>query len=148
MLTSANHSRKTQLKHTQQSNPNQTNEASRAVGRNPYLLWLFWVLWLPFTIPPFISLFQAHLPLPRLIATLVGIALFFIIYLWASWRRAQYLIATSSLPRRPEASTWLIIVVLTVLSLVLVLLGGNEWQGLIFFTCGYVGGSLPVRWTI
>jgi two-component system sensor histidine kinase DesK len=136
------------MKNTQISNPNQTNEASRAVGRNPYLLWLFWVLWLPFTIPPLIGLFQAHLPLPRLIATLVGIALFFIIYLWASWRRAQYLIATSSLPRRPEASTWLIIVVLTMLSLVLVLLGGNEWQGLIFFTCGYVGGSLPVRWTI
>jgi two-component system sensor histidine kinase DesK len=34
------------------------------------------------------------------------------------------------------------------LSLVIVLLGGNEWQGLIFFTCGYVGGSLSVRWTI
>jgi len=30
----------------------------------------------------------------------------------------------------------------------LVLLGGNEWQGLFFFTCGYVGGSLSVRGTI
>jgi two-component system, NarL family, sensor histidine kinase DesK len=37
---------------------------------------------------------------------------------------------------------------LTVLSFVIVLLGGNEWQGLIFFTCGYVGGSLTVRGTI
>jgi len=130
------------------SNPNEAREASTDEGRNPYLLWLFWVLWLPFTIPAFVSLFQAHLPLPRLIATLVGVALFFVIYLWASWRRVQYLIATSSLPRHPEVSTWLTIAALTVLSLVLVLLGGNEWQGLFFFTCGYVGASLSVRWTI
>ena len=40
------------------------------------------------------------------------------------------------------------IVALTVLSLVLVLLGGSAWLGLFFYTCGYVGGSLPVRWTI
>jgi two-component system sensor histidine kinase DesK len=136
------------LKNTNINNPNEAREASTAEGRNPYFLWLFWVLWLPFTIPAFVSLFQAHLPLPRLIATLVGVALFFVIYLWAAWRRAQYLIATSSLPRHPEASTWLTIAVLTVLSLVLMLLGGNEWGGLFFFTCGYVGGSLPVRWTI
>jgi len=136
------------LKNTKLSNTIEVRETSRAESRNPYLLWLFWVLWLPFTIPAFVSLFQAHLPLPRLIATLIGVALFFIVYLWASWRRAQYLIATSSLPEHAEASTWLIIAVLTMLSLVIVLLGGNEWQGLIFFTCGYVGGSLSVRWTI
>jgi two-component system, NarL family, sensor histidine kinase DesK len=136
------------LKNTQLNNPNETRETSTAEGRNPYFLWLFWVLWLPFTIPAFVTLFQAHLPLPRLIATLVGATLFFVIYLWASWRRAQSLVVTSSIPRRPEASTLLTIAVLTVLSLVIVLLGGNEWQGLFFFTCGYVGGSLPVRWTI
>jgi two-component system sensor histidine kinase DesK len=140
--------RNKQLKNTKLSNTIEVHEASGAAGRNPYLLWLFWVLWLPFTIPAFVSLFQSHLPLPRLIATLVGVALYFIIYLWASWRRAQYLIATSSLPRRTEVSTWLTIIGLTMLSLVVVLLGGNEWQGLFFFTCGYVGGSLPVRWTI
>jgi len=137
-----------QLKNINISNTNEAREASTAEGRNPYFLWLFWVLWLPFTIPAFVSLFQAHLPLPRLIATLVGVVLFFIIYLWASWRRAQRIVATSSLPRPTEASTWLTIAVLTVLSLVLVLLGGNEWQGLFFFTCGYVGGSLSVRGTI
>ena len=140
--------RNKQLKNTNLNNTIEAHEASRAAGRNPYLLWLFWVLWLPFTIPPFVSLFQSHLPLPRLIATLVGVALYLIIYLWASWRRAQYLIATSSLPRGTEVSTWLTITVLTMLTLVVVLLGGNEWQGLFFFTCGYVGGSLPVRWTI
>ena len=140
--------RNNQLNNTNLSKTIEAHEASRVTGRNPYLLWLIWVLWLPFTIPSFVSLFQSHLPLPRLIATLVGVALYFTIYLWASWRRAQYLIATSSLPRGMEVSTWLTITVLTMLTLVVVLLGGNEWQGLFFFTCGYVGGSLPVRWTI
>ncbi len=71
------------MKNINLSNTNEAREASTAEGRNPYFLWLFWVLWLPFTIPAFVSLFQAHLPLPRLIATLVGVAIFFIIYLWA-----------------------------------------------------------------
>lgn len=55
-------------------------------------------------------------------------------------------------PRRlqdiQKASTWQTIAVLTVLSLTIVLLGGNEWQSLFFFASGYVGGSLPVRWAI
>jgi two-component system sensor histidine kinase DesK len=127
---------------------NEAGESLRSQGRNPYLLWLFWVLWLPFAIPPLLSLFQAHLPLPHLIATLVGVAFYFIIYLWASWRRAQYLIARSSLPRHLDASTWLTITALTLLSIMIVLLGGNDWLGLFYFTCGYAGGSLPVRWTI
>ncbi len=140
--------RNKQLKNTKLSNTIEAGEASRAEGRSPYLLWLIWVLWLPFIIPAFVSLFQAHLTIPRLIAILIGAALFLAIYLLASWRRAQSLVATSSLPRYPGASTWLTIVVLTVLSLVLVLLGGSAWLGLFFYTCGYVGGSLPVRWTI
>ncbi|HEY6285842.1 MAG TPA: sensor histidine kinase [Ktedonobacteraceae bacterium] len=136
------------MKNTKLSNTIEAREASRAEGRNPYLLWLIWVLWLPFIIPAFVSLFQAHLTIPRLIAILIGATLFLAIYLLASWHRAQSLVATSSLPRHPGASTWLTIVVLTVLSLVLVLLGGSAWLGLFFYTCGYVGGSLPVRWTI
>jgi two-component system sensor histidine kinase DesK len=140
--------RNKQLKNTKLSNTIEAREASRAEGRNPYLLWLIWVLWLPFIIPAFVSLFQAHFTTSRLIAILVGATLFLAIYLFASWRRAQSLVATSSIPKHPKASTWLTIIVLTVLSLVLVLLGGSAWLGLFFYTCGYVGGSLPVRWTI
>ena len=140
--------RNKQLKNTKLSKTIESREAFRAEGRSPYLLWLIWVLWLPFIIPAFVSLFQAHFTIPRLIAILIGSTLFLAIYLLASWHRAQSLVATSSLPRHPGASTWLTIVVLTVLSLVLVLLGGSAWLGLFFYTCGYVGGSLPVRWTI
>lgn len=136
------------MKNTHVNNSNEAHEASQAEGRSPYLLWLIWVLWLPFIIPAFVGLFQAHLTTPRLIAILACATLFFGIYLWASWRRAQSLVSTSSLPRRPEASTWLTIATLTILSLVLVWLGGSAWQGLFFYVCGYVGGSLPVRWTI
>ena len=136
------------MKHTPISNRNEAREAALAEGRSPYLLWLIWVLWLPFIIPAFVSLFQAHFTIPRLIAILVGATLFLTIYLWSSWRRAQSLVATSSIPGHPNASTWLTIAALTALSFVVVLLGGSAWLGLFFYTCGYVGGSLPVRWTI
>jgi two-component system, NarL family, sensor histidine kinase DesK len=136
------------LKNTQRSNPNEAREASRAEGRSPFLIWLIWVVWLPLIIPSFFRLFQAHLTLLHLIATLVGVALFFGIYLLASWRRAQLLVATSSIPRHTETSTWLTIVALTALSLTLTLLGGSEWNALFYYTSGYVGGSLTVRRSI
>jgi two-component system, NarL family, sensor histidine kinase DesK len=133
------------LKNTQRSNPNEASEAAKAEGRSPYLLWLIWVVWLPLIIPAFIALFQSHPTLPRLIATLVGVAFFLAIYLRASWQRAHGIVAESSLPRHTEASTWLTIAVLVALSLVLTLLGGYATQGLFYYTSGYVGGSLPVR---
>src|SRR6266513_5804305 len=96
--------RNKQLKNTKLSNTIEAREATRAEGRSPYLLWLIWVLWLPFIIPAFVSLFQAHLTIPRLIAILIGATLFLAIYLLASGRRAQSLVATSSIPRNPGAS--------------------------------------------
>jgi two-component system sensor histidine kinase DesK len=137
--------RNKQLKNTKLSNTIEAREASRAEGRSPFLLWLIWVVWLPLSIPAFLKLFQAHLTLPHLIATLCGVALFFGIYLLASWRRAKDLVATSALPRHTEALTWLTIATLTALGLILTLLGGSEWQTLFYYTSGYVGGSLLIR---
>jgi two-component system sensor histidine kinase DesK len=133
------------LKNTKLSNTIEAREASRTEGRSPFLLWLIWVVWIPLSIPAFLRLFQAHPPLPQLIATLFGVAIFFGIYLLASWRRAVDLVATSTLPDHTEASTWLTIAVLTGLCLVLTLLSGNEWQTLFYYTSGYVGGSLLIR---
>ena len=130
---------------TKLSNTIETREASRAEGRSPFLLWLIWVVWIPLSIPAFIRLFQAHPPLPQLIATLFCVALFFSLYLLASWRRAVSLVATSTLPVHTEASTWLTIVALTGLGLILTLLSGSEWQTLFYYTSGYVGGSLLIR---
>ena len=133
------------MKNTNLSNTIEAREASRAEGRSPFLLWLIWVVWVPLSIPAFIRLFQAHPPLPQLIATLFGVALFFGIYLLASWRRAVNLVATSTLPSHTEASTWLTIAALTGLGLILTMLSGSEWQTLFYYTSGYVGGSLLIR---
>ena len=133
------------MNNTKLSNTIEAREASRIEGRSPFLLWLIWVVWIPLSIPAFIRLFQAHPPLPQLIATLCGVALFFGLYLLASWRRAVDLVATSSLPSHTEASTWLTIVVLTALGLTLTLFSGSEWQTLFYYTSGYVGGSLLIR---
>jgi two-component system, NarL family, sensor histidine kinase DesK len=133
------------LKNTKLSNTIERRQASRVEGRSPFLLWLIWVVWLPLSIPAFLRLFQAHLTLPHLIATLFGVALFFGIYLLASWRRAVDLVETSTLPRHTDALTWLTIAALTLLCLTLTLLGGSEWQTLFYYTSGYVGGSLLIR---
>ena len=109
---------------------------------------MIWVVWLPLIIPAIITLFQAHLALPRLIAALVGVALFFSIYLWSARRKAQNLVALPP-SGHTDALTWLTIAVLTALSLVFALLGqGYGSQGLFYYIGGYVGGSLSLRKTI
>ena len=134
------------MKNMQRSNLNKADESSLDKGRSPYLLWLIWVVWLPLIIPSFVLYFLAHPPLPGLIATLVCVALFFALYLWASWRRAQSLVAVPSLPRHTDTSTWLTVAVLAALSCAVVLLGhGVGWLGLFYYTGGYVGGSLQIR---
>jgi two-component system, NarL family, sensor histidine kinase DesK len=134
-----------QLKNTNRNNTIEAREASKAEGRSPFLLWLIWLVWVPLSIPAFLNLFQAHPPLPQLIATLFGVALFFGIYLFASWRRAVNLVAMSGLPGHTEALTWVTLAALTALGLILTLLGGSEWQVLFYYTSGFVGGSLQIR---
>ncbi|MEO8972569.1 MAG: sensor histidine kinase [Ktedonobacteraceae bacterium] len=133
----------------QRSNSKESSESSLAEGRSPNLLWLIWVVWTPLIIPSIVTLFQAHLPLPRLIAALIDAVLFFSIYLPSARRRAQHLVSMPAPSEHTDASTWVIIVVLTTLSLVFALLGqGYGSQGLFYYTSGYVGGSLSIRRTI
>lgn len=134
-----------QLKNMLTGNPGEAQEASKTDGRSPYLLWLIWVVWLPLSIPSVVLFFQSHPPLPRLIATLAGVALFFIIYLWAALRRAHQLAASSSLPARTQLSTWVTIGALTMLSVTILVLGGKAWEGGFFYVSGYVGGSFTMR---
>ncbi len=114
-------------------------------GRSPYLLWLIWLVWLPLIVPTILKLFQSHPALPRLITTLFAVVLFFVVYLWASWRRAQHLVIAPAPSNLVETSTLLAIALMALLSTALTLLGGSEWQALFFYTCGYTGGSLPIR---
>ncbi|HEY0755579.1 MAG TPA: sensor histidine kinase [Ktedonobacteraceae bacterium] len=111
-------------------------------GRSPYFLWLIWAVWLPFSIPAITELLQAHPTWPRLLASLTGIALFIVIYLWATLRNAQRLVATNA-PAETLVRIWLPIIVLTVLSTVLVRFNGTTWGSLFIFTAAYNAGRLP-----
>ncbi len=112
--------------------------------RSASLLWLVWIAWLPLFIPTLVGFFQSHQPLPRFIATLVGVTLFFGIYLWASWHYARQLVVAQLPPRQTPPAVWLPLIMLIVLSIVLVLGNGPGWLALFYFTSGYVGGRLPI----
>ncbi len=126
----------------QMRDPNETNASLQGGGLSPFLLWLIWVIWLPFAIPDIVGFFQSHPPLLRLIATLVAVALFFAVYIWATWRNVQRLVGAVAPTGRWQASPWLPIAVLVALSLTIVLL----YKGIgtpFIFTSAYMAGRLP-----
>ena len=112
--------------------------------RSPYILWLLWTVWLPFALPAIISLFRSRTFLLNLIITLVGIILFFAIYLWTSWQRAQQLTALSA----DNSTTWLPILILMALSICIILINGKEWFILFYFISGYIGGRFSTLRTL
>ncbi len=118
-----------------------------AKGRTPYLVWSIWVVWLPLSIPTLVQFLQMHPTLPRLIATMTFVALFFGIYLWAALRRARGIVAGSP-PKYADITVWLLIAALLAINIIIMLLGGNEWFGLFYYISGYVGGSLTIRRSI
>jgi two-component system sensor histidine kinase DesK len=130
----------------QTDNLHEFREVTKEVKHSPYLLWLIWVVWLPLIIPAIVRLFQTHPSVLLLIVALTSVILFFGIYLWGSWQSAKRFVASASTSKLTIVWTWLTIIALTALSLVLALLGReNEWLAPLFFTSGYIGGSLPMR---
>src|SRR5260221_13194612 len=126
----------------QMRDPNETNASLQGGGLSPFRLWLIWVIWLPFAIPDIVGFFQSHPPLLRLIATLVAVALFFAVYIWATWRNVQRLVGAAAPTGLWQASPWLPIAVLVALSLTIVLL----YKGIgtpFIFTSAYMAGRLP-----
>lgn len=124
------------------SDPIEDRQMSNLRGISPYLLWVIWVIWLPFFIPAILELFQSHPTAPHLVVSLSGAAIFFAVYLWASWRNARNLLTASS-PENEIISTWLPIAALTLLSIILVRGNGPDWGDLFIFTCAYIAGRLP-----
>jgi len=117
------------------------NTALLPANRSAYLLWLVWVIWLPFAIPEIRALLQSHLSLIQIIATLVAVALFFCVYLWATWSNVQRLVDASS-SEDTVVAQWLPIAILFMLSLIIVIL----YKGIgtpFIFTSAYIGGRLP-----
>jgi len=111
--------------------------------RSPYLLWAIWVIWLPFFASPVGEIFQAHPTLPHLVASLAAAVLFFSIYLWATLRNAQRLVAPSVPATRTPPLVWLTIAVLVLLSFILTRSNGPTWGTLFIFTAAYTVGRLP-----
>ncbi len=109
---------------------------------SPYLLWLVWVIWLPFASSDITKLLQAHLPSVRLITTLVVITLFFCVYLWVTLRNAFRLLGTPSRTENAASSQWLPVALLFVLSLIIIFLYRGAGSPFIF-TSAYIGGRLP-----
>jgi len=130
------------MEHTQRGKSHTGRKTLGARVRSPYVLWLLWIIWLPFVTPVIIGLFFSHTALAAIIISLLGVVLFFGIYLWASWRRAQQLIALSA---DSEAGVWLPIIALTALSVALILINGKDWFVLFDFICGYIAGRLSTR---
>lgn len=129
--------------------PSQMKEDLRPEKSSFYLLWLIWVAWIPFFIPVLVELFQSHPPLLRLIVSLVGVVVFFWIYLWASWLDARYLHVAASNSTEAPRRIWIVLGVLVSLAVALILLnGGNGWLGLFYYISGYAGGRLSTVRTV
>ncbi len=129
------------MKQTQGSGANKMRKPLSFKGRSPYFVWLIWLVWLPLIPPLIIARFLSHATLPDLIISLVGVALFFGIYLWASWRHVHRLVVEPKPPA--DGADWLATLMLTALSVVLTLLYGKEWCILFYFTSGDAGARLP-----
>ncbi|RAQ98353.1 sensor histidine kinase [Thermogemmatispora tikiterensis] len=119
---------------------------------SPYLIWSVWVAWVPLFLPIIIEMLLSHPKTIDAVISVAGVICFFGIYLWASLRDAWYLASTPPMASLVEARlprAWLVLGVLSLLSIPLVLLnGGNNWFNLFYYISGYSGGRLPVRQTV
>jgi signal transduction histidine kinase len=122
------------------------SETLKTRDRSSVLIWLLWATWLSFFTPAIVELFQAHPPLPRLMLTLIGVAIFFTLYLWGTWRNARRRLLVAAEQQGADAVTWLVIGVMTAFCLVLPLIAQNtrgDWLDPFILTSAYVGGRLP-----
>ncbi len=122
-----------------------TFDSLKSRERSPVLLWLIWVPWQFFFTPALVNLFQLHLPLPRLLVVLAGLAVFFGLYLWATWQNAQRRMGGTPLPTGPDVQSWLVIGAMTALCLGLPLLAQEtepDWLDLFILTGAMLGGRL------
>jgi len=119
--------------------------ASGGSRRAALLWWVIWIAWLPLFIPVVLGFVQAHPPVPRLVLSFAGAALFFALYLRTNWRSARKF--ASPAPRLPPAGAtlWAPIAVMIALSVVLTLWNGDAWGALCIYTAACAGGWLPTR---
>ena len=117
----------------------------RSPRSRPFLYsWqLLWLVWMPFFIPPLVTLLQSHPDPVRLIGSLTGSVVFITVYLWTTRQSARSLASPVHVRQPALLVLWLPLVILIGLSGVLVLANGTAWGGLFFFTSAAVAGRLP-----
>ncbi len=117
---------------------------------SPTVLWVGWLIWLPFFAPTSVIVVHSRTPPLNLAAALLSVAAFAGFYAYATWRNARDL---GTLPAsrfwNREPARWPFVMVLAALSMLIGVAwhinGSFNLSGFIF-TSAYVGGSLrPVR---
>src|SRR5579883_1120304 len=126
----------------------ETQNSLRARGRSPYFLWMIWATWLPFLIPDIVTWLQGHPSLPRMIATLIVLAVFIAFYLWTTLQNARRLVARSSSVERAEIPVWLTTAIYLILGFTLLILAsehGFAWFSPFIYTVAYIGGRFSLK---
>lgn len=127
--------------------PMQTRANTSAARRSPYLLWMVWVAWLPFLIPDAVQWLRGNPTLPRLIATLIVLAVFIGYYLWNTLLNARRLLITPAPVGDREISAWLASAGFLILSAAIAWLAserGFAWLSPFIFTVAYIGGRFSL----
>lgn len=113
--------------------------------RSTFLLWLVWILWLPFFTPPMLDMLASH-PTPlRLTISLVGVVVFFALYLWVSWQVARSLTSHTLRVFPTGLALWAPVAGLAALAIGLTALNGNSWGAIFFYVSSGAAGWLPTR---
>lgn len=110
-----------------------------------FLLWLIWILWLPLFIPALVDLFQRHRSPLWVVASLLGAAVFFALYLWVSWHSARSLNSYALRVFPSGLALWAPIISLFALANALTFMNGFSWGGLFIYTSSAAAGWLPTR---
>ncbi|MGZ3665666.1 MAG: sensor histidine kinase [Ktedonobacterales bacterium] len=105
------------------------------------LLWTVYLIWLLLLVSRVRSLM--HLPAGlHTSTTLLGVALFVVLYIWTSWDTARDVAQPQPAVARSAWRVWPPIAILTLLSVLLTLFAGADWLGLFIFTTAIAGGRL------
>jgi two-component system, NarL family, sensor histidine kinase DesK len=124
----------------------QQRKARDAGGRSVYFASLVWLVWLLYMIPVIGSLLTSHPSALRLIASLLGAAVFVAIYVWTGWQNARQVVGAARPPiARSALRTWLPVLAMLALSIVLTNVDGPGWGALFIYTCAAAGGRLVTR---
>ena len=122
-----------------------TSLGSLGSFRSTFLLWLVWILWLPFFTPPMLDMLGSH-PTPlRLTISLIGIVVFFALYLWVSWQSARSLTSHALRVFPTGVALWAPVAGLAALAIGLTALNGNSWGAIFFYVSSGAAGWLPTR---